>query len=149
MNSTSIADLNLNENNSTSYYLTLNLSYSEWLELFGYTKLIDGLYTFLVMPLGLVGLLSNSLAMFIISNKQFDGVNLFKYLRVYIMCNIMLSFIASISIIGSCRFLNFNSYFSMFIVSYFYVPLLSIFNIYSSQLHHLILNGWNFLALRN
>jgi hypothetical protein len=66
-------------------------------------------------------------------------VNIFKYLRTYLLCSIFISFNAALSITTTTRFINFNSYLSMFYTSYIYVPLMGILNLYASFLNNLMM----------
>jgi uncharacterized membrane protein len=122
-------------NTSISY-----LSYYDLAVILGSTKLVEFMFTFVIPPLCLVGLISNVIALSILLDKQQQfTANIFKYMKAYLACSILIGIIATLNIFTTARFVNFNSYVGIFYVCYIYIPLMNMLNLYASFLNNLMM----------
>jgi hypothetical protein len=55
-------------------------------------KYTDALHLYLIMPMGLFGSLFNLVSFMIFCKKSFDSLPLFKYMRVYTLASLIVSF---------------------------------------------------------
>ena len=76
-----------------------------FLEKLGSTWLYDSLYFFLIVPMGIVGVLLNCISFVIFLKKGLRELNFYKYFQVYALTGVVLSLILSFSFMHSPHFL--------------------------------------------
>jgi hypothetical protein len=115
------------------------LSYYEWLDILGFTELIDIFFGFLKPSLGLIGLLFNGILLIVLSDERFNERSIFKYLKLHVLCHVIICLSEILYITATRRYLNFNYYFASFVTCYICIPLTNIFNLCSSYINNLML----------
>ena len=102
-------------------------------KLFGSTWYIDMLNVYLIIPISILGLVSNLIVNRILRKERFQTILIFNYIRVNIVNSIFLSLILSTSFLGTYRVFEFtNTYESYFFTAYFYIYFLSLFYFHSN-----------------
>jgi hypothetical protein len=131
-----MANLTLNSSNeeSEAYY-----PYEVWLDLMGFTKLIDGMYTFVQPSIAVCGFLMNLISFRVLFGLQFKSIRLFKYLKVYILNSMAVCFISMFIFLSTMRYINFNSYLSIGYTVYIYVIIVNTGYFYGCLLDILII----------
>ncbi len=97
----------LNETNA-SYTLYSSLDYI--FNSVGYTSLCDALYLSLITIVSLAGLILNILSLITLNDKDLPGIDLYKYLRVYVLHGIIVNFVYIFEFLStSFRYISFAS----------------------------------------
>ena len=97
-----------------------------WLTRLGSSWAIDSSYLFLMMPIGLFGVLANFASIYIFSDKQFN-TPLYVYLRVYCVTSGIICLACTFMFVAHARkYFDFvNSYAAMVYRCYIFVPVMN------------------------
>jgi hypothetical protein len=119
----------MNNTANKSYY---SLNY--WYESLGSTLIHEIVYISLV-PIGIIGILLNILALFILRSNKFR-LSFYTYLRAYTICSVFICFFNATQFsAGVRRSLPFtNSKLSIQYFSYVYIPFFTGINVYGTSL---------------
>ena len=117
----------MNSSNVTYYPLEY------WFEVFGYIESMEIVSTYIVLPIGLISFMLNSLTFIVLQKQSFLGSVFFSYMKLYIFNGAMLSLICSTYFITAThKILSFpNTYEALAYGIYFFVSVQPIFFLYS------------------
>lgn len=117
-----------------------NLLKYEWIQVSGIVYSIDTLYIHVLAPISLVGLILNFVCLKILNKKEFSLNQLFSYLKLYVVCSLILCFGISLAFICTTNhaFEFTKTYAARFIGCYILIPVVTITYTYSSILDILI-----------
>ena len=120
--------------NNTFNQSYIELSISNWLELFGSTYLHDFLFTYILTVTSLAGFLLNLFSFCILLKKKFYRMPIFHYLRVYTLNSSIICFFLSTTFLGiTYRLFEFTSAYQVYNYGlYVFVPFYSIFYMFNS-----------------
>ena len=112
----------------------IQLSISNWLELFGSTYLHDFLYTYILTATSLTGFLLNLLSFCILLKKKFDKIPIFHYLRLYTLNSSIICLFLSSTFLGiTYRLYEFTSAYQVYYYGFYvFVPFYSTFYMFNS-----------------
>lgn len=105
-------------------------------EQFGSLWILDSIYLFVILPLGLVGFILNLLSFYILNHKEFDKVSIYGYFRVITINSTLLCLIQSTLFVSlTYRYFEFaNTYEAHFYATMVYIPVSNVFLLYGSLL---------------
>ena len=105
-------------------------------EQFGSTWVLDSIYLFFILPLGLVGFCLNILCFYILKHKEFDKINFYSYFKVITINSALICLIQS-TLFSSLtyRYFDFsNTYEANYYATMIYIPVSNVFLLYGSIL---------------
>ena len=122
------------KNNNTLNESYVQLSISNWLELFGSTYSHDFLYTYVLTATSILGVLLNILSFCILLKKNFYKKPIFHYLRVYVINSSIICLFLSSTFLGiTYRLYEFTSAYQVYIYGlYVYIPFYNTFYLFNS-----------------
>jgi hypothetical protein len=113
--------LTLNSSNFTNSYSYI--SYEDWLTILGSTIEVDILVFFFLPILSLIGFILNIISLRLLYYNQFRIIKLYSYLKLYLINSSLVTLVGIGNFLHSKRFIDFNSYFSSFYITYIYIYL--------------------------
>ena len=122
-----------NQNNSLNESY-IQISISNWLELFGSTYLHDFLYTYVLTATSILGFLLNILSFCILLKKNFYNKPIFHYLRIYVINSSIICLFLSSTFLGiTYRLYEFTSAYQVYIYGlYVFIPFYNAFYLFNS-----------------
>jgi hypothetical protein len=91
--------MNSSENYSDAFLNETNASFTHYSSLdyifnsIGYTRLCDMLYMYLMTSVSIVGFILNILSLIILTDKDLPSIDLYKFLRVYVLNGVIVNFV--------------------------------------------------------
>jgi hypothetical protein len=115
---------------------TFNLSKEAWLRKVGMTAMSDYLIFYILGGVSLVGVLLNLISIVVLRKKRFDTVQLFKYLRVYVLNSLVLCLVSVFNFVHTTHYLfDFtNTYSARAFGAYFYTNVVTLAYFYGGVL---------------
>jgi hypothetical protein len=118
MSNNIVADGNMSTTNITYF------SIEYWLEKAGSTMLTD-LINLLSTPISFVGFILNLISLKILFHGNFKSIKLFTYFKEYSANSALICFVSLGLFLLTTKFINFNSYYSMFYFTHIYLPIVT------------------------
>lgn len=115
---------------------TFNLSKEAWLKKVGMTAMSDYLIFYILGGVSLVGVFLNLISIVILRKKRFETVQLFKYLRVYVLNSLVLCLVSIFNFVHTTHYLfDFtNTYSARAFGAYFYTNIITLTYFYGGVL---------------
>jgi hypothetical protein len=133
------------ENSTLNFTDSYSLDY--WFDFFGIYKYADAVLLFFIPWFSFIGFILNLITFKVLLNEQFKGTKIFDYFKVYTLNSAFVCVVSVGNFLRTKRFIDFNSYLSMFFVKNILVPIDNTGYFYGSLLDILIILEQIFILL--